>query len=291
VKTSLFAVPLRSGVRHVVLSALLATSATLIRAEDWAPNITLTAAWMSNASNAEVSSDQIDSLQMTADGVASERYGVGRDDALHLTGHLAAEWWPRYDSLLQGAVGARGEWRHKFGLGALAPTFSAEIAGDYLEAQERERHGVIASATLAFQKRFSPAFRVTVAHQYTERYARSPVFDQESHESRLVLDRDFDGKKRLTLSVHFRDGDVVSYATPPRPDLVAIASDRIEVDTFNRPMVAYSIDARSYSARASYARAMDETSAVVATYEWRYTERRPLEYTNHLVSIALVHQF
>jgi len=270
---------------------LLTSAALPVHAENWAPNITLTAGWQSNASNAVLSSDQIDSLQMTVDGVASDRYGFGRDDSLHLTGHVAAEWWPRYELLMTGAIGARAEWRHKFGLGSLAPVLSAEIAGDFVTAKESGRRGPLAGLNVAWQKRFNDVTRLTIAQAISRRYAKVAVFDQEAHESSIAVDRDFGDLNRLTFSVHHREGDVVSYATPPRPDLVALASNRIAVDTFGRPMVAYSIDARTWSARAAFARALDENSAIIAAYEWRQTERKPLRYANHLVSFAFVHQF
>ena len=277
--------------RKLALLLLVVASALCGRAEEWAPNITLTAGWQSNATNAHLDSDQVDSLQVMADGVASHRYAFGTADSLHLTGHLAAEWWPRYEGLQTGAIGARTEWRHKFGLGAMAPVLSAEIAGDLIAAKEEGRRGSRLGFTVAFQKRFNDVTRVTVAHELAQRYARVAVFDHEANETSLTLDRDFGSLKRLTFSVHHRDGEVVSYATPPRPDLVALASSRVEVDTFDRPMVAYSIDARTWRARVAFARALDEHSAIVGAYEWRNTERKPLRYVNHLVSIALVHQF
>lgn len=260
-------------------------------ADDWAPNATLSAVWNSNATNANLDSDQIDTLQFKADILASQRYGLGQDDSFHLSGHAAGEWWPRYDGLLGGAIGARLEWRHKFGLGALAPVISIEAAADGTMAREDGRSGASTGVTLSFRKRLNNTTRLTVSHEIARQDARQPAFDREGNESSIELDRDLSDVTRLTFTLRHRNGDVLSYATPPRPDLVALAPNRVLVETWGRPMVAYSIDARTWSARAALTRAVDETTAIVAAYEWRTSKRKTLSYVNHLVSVALVHQF
>lgn len=269
------------------LLALLPAS----RADNWAPNLTLTGLWNSNATNAQLDSDQIDTLQFKADMLASKRYGLAANDSLHLSGHAGGEWFPRYSDLLHGALGARIEWRHKFGLGALAPIFSAELAVDGIAAAENGRNGATTALTLAFRKRFTDTLRLSLWHEIARQDARFTVFDREGNETTLELDRDFSDVTRLTLAVRYRNGDVLAYATPPRPDLAVLAPNRMPLDTFDRPMVAYSIDARTWSARAAVTRALDESSAIVAGYEYRQTERSSFRYVNHLVSIALVHQF
>ena len=101
--------------RFALIPAALATVATTQAAADnWAPNLTATAAWHSNATYADRSSDQFESLQLNADILAGRRYPFGRDDALVLTGHFAGDWWPRYNDLTRGAAGGRAEWRHQF---------------------------------------------------------------------------------------------------------------------------------------------------------------------------------
>jgi hypothetical protein len=261
------------------------------RADNWAPNLTVTGGWDSNATNANRPSDQIDTLQLKADILASQRFGSGRDDSFHLSLHGGGEWFPRYNGLTSGAIGARAEWRHKFGLGPLAPSFSAEVAGDYIAAKETGRRGASTSLTVSARKRFNDVTRGTVSYELARKDARYSVYDRLGREIALELDRDLTEMTRLTFTARYRNGDVVSYATPPRPDLVPIAPDRLAVDSFNRPMIAYSIDANTWSGRVALVRALDERSAVIVGYEYRDTKRSPLRYVNHLVSVALVHQF
>jgi hypothetical protein len=261
------------------------------RADDWAPNLTVTGTWNSNATNANRGSDQIDTLILKGDVLASQRYGVGRDDSLHLGLHGGGEWFPRYNGLTTGNIGARGEWRHKFGMGPLVPVFSAELAADAVAAKETGRRGTAVGATLAVRKRFNDLYRGTISYEASRQDARYAVYDRTGHEGTIELDRELNERTRLTLTGRYRKGDVVSYATPPRPDLVSIAPNRLNVDSFGRPMVVYSVDASTWSGRVALTRALDENAAVIAAYEFRDTQRSPLRYANHLVSIALVHQF
>lgn len=274
-----------------LLCAIGLALCSLLRAENWSPNLTLIGQWDSNASNANRASDQIDTLQLKADALASHHYGLGRDDAMHVSFHGAAEWFPRYRSLTTGAIGARAEWRHKFGLGPLAPVFSVELAGDFIAAQETGRRGTGTGVVFALRKRLTPVSRLTVGYELARQDARYAVYDRAGGEGSIDLDRDFGDTTRLTVGVRYRRGDVLSHATPPRPDLVSIAPNRLAVDSFDRPMVAYSIDARTWSGRIALTRALDESSAIVAAYDYRDTQGDPLRYVNHLVSVALVHQF
>jgi hypothetical protein len=271
-----------------VVSSLVPSSA---RADEWAPNLTATAVWNTDVTNANRPSDRIGALGLGGDIVASDRFGLGRDDSLHPGFHFAGEWWPRFNGLMTDAGGVQLEWRHKFGLGALAPVFSLDGGVDLVGAKETGRRGTATHVGAALRKRFNDHWRATLSHEYTAHDARYAVFDRRAHETALELGRDFTDVTRLTLRASYRDGDIVSYATPPRPDLAALAPIRLNVETFGSPMVAYSVNARSLALKGAFIRALDESSAVIAAYEWRDTERGALRYVNHLVSLALVHQF
>lgn len=273
----------------LLLAGLL--SLPTARADDWAPNLTLTTAWQDNASNASRRADRISGLQTEADLIAAQRYGFGHNDSFHPALHVGGEWWPRFRGLNQAAVGGRLEWRHKFGLGAIAPVFSVELAGDGVIAEETGRRGTRTGVTVALRKRFNDYWRASIAHEFARHDARLAVFDRSGNESSVELARDVADVARFTFTLRYRDGDVLSYGTPPRPDLVALARNRMLVETFGRPMVAYSIDARTVGAKVAAIRALDESSALVLGYEYRETEHKPLRYVNHLVSLALVHQF
>jgi hypothetical protein len=277
--------------RLLLLATALLLPFTVARADDWAPNLTLTGTWQDNASNASLSSDRVAGFVTDADLLASQRYTFGLGDSIHPALHIGGEWWPRFNNLNRAAFGGRVEWRHKFGVGALAPIFSAEVAADAILAQETGRRGFSSGITLALRKRFNDAWRGTLSHEFARHDARYAVFDRTGNETTIELARELNDVARLTFALRYRDGDVLSYGTPPRPDLVALAPNRLAVETFGRPMVAYSIDARTIAGKAAVIRALDESTAIVVAYEYRNTEKSPLRYVNHLVSLGLVHQF
>jgi hypothetical protein len=248
-------------------------------------------AWNSNATNANRSSDRIGALLTTADLVAGDRFGIGRNDALHVSAHVGADWWPRFGGLFQSGIGGRAEWRHKFGLGAMVPVLSAELAVDVVSARERDRRGTASGVTLGLTKRFDDAMRATLTHELAEHAARGAAFDRRGAETALEVDRDMSDVLALSFRASYRDGDVLSHGTPPRPDLVALAPNRTPVTTFGPTMVAYSIESRSIALRLALTRSLGQSSAVTLGYEWRDTRRTPLVYVNHLVTLALVHQF
>lgn len=258
---------------------------------DWAPNFTFAGIWHDNITNAVDSSDQLDSLQLNLDTLATNRYVVGPEDAVYFTGHLAGDWWPRYQELLGGALGARAEWRHTFGSGALAPVLSLEAGGDGVVVREYGRTGTSSSVTIALRKRLNDRWRAALTHEFGRFDARHAVYDRSSSETAAELGFDVNALTRFTLGGRYRDGDVVSYAATPSAGLIAITRVSESVDTFDRPQVASSFDARTWTVRAAFTRALDASSAIVLAYELRRTRAQPVEFTNQLISVAAVYQF
>jgi hypothetical protein len=255
------------------------------------PNVTLTATWHDNATNADRDIDQVSALETRVDAVASWRYSAGRNDSLHAGLHAAGEWWPRYLEHSSVALGARGEWQHKFGLGAFAPVLALQAGIDQLFAQDSARDGTLTIGTLSFRKRFNDQWRVSLDQDWTEHYARTAAYDRAGTQTTFEVAFDASELTRFTLSLFYYSGDVISYATPPRPELASLANARQPTDIFDRPQVVYSIDAHTTGSKAAFIRAMNESSAAILAYEYRVTERSPFRYVNHLVSVALVHQF
>jgi hypothetical protein len=280
--------------RHWCAVVTLVSAAVLCsasRADDWAPNLTTTATWESNATNADASADQIDSLRLNGDLVASQKYPFGRDDAVHATVHFGGEWWPRYNGLTSGAIGGRVEWRHQFGTDPLAPTVSVEGFADGVVAKDTGRRGGLFGAMFSARKRFNDATRGTLSHEVSWFDARYATYDRGASETAVEVERDVNSVTRFTLRGAFRDGDIVSYASGARPDLVALAPDRLDTELFGRTLTAHRIDARTWSARGAFIRALDDRSAVIVAYEWRKSTRTPLRVTDHLISVSLVYQF
>lgn len=280
-----------TSLRHLAVCVAAFAALRAPAADPWAPNLTLAGTWHDNATNAIDEADQLDSLQLTADLLSWRDYELGRHDTLRLTAHLAGDGWPRYRRLLSGAAGGRAEWRHTLGTDPFAPTFSVEAAGDAFFAAERGRSGTTSALTAALRKRFNPHLRGAVLHEVGRHDARHAVYDRTSSETTLELGFDVSPASRLTLAARYRDGDVVSYATSPSAELASVTRVAESVNTFNRPHVASSFNARTWAARAAYLRAFDDASALVIAYEVRNTRAQPVRFTNQLLSVSIVHQF
>jgi hypothetical protein len=273
------------------LTAALLAYSTAVRAEDWAPNLTTTATWHSNATYAENSDDQLESLQLSADILAAQSYALGRDDAVRLSAHFAGDWWPRYNQLLRGAAGGRAELRHQFGPDPFAPVIAIEGAADGVEAKETGRSGISTGVTARVRKRINEVTRATAWHEVSWYNARLGTYDYGASETAIEIDYDLTTMTRLTFTGRYRNGDIVTYATGSRPELEDRAPHRRDVNTFDQPMTAYRIDAQTWSGRLSLVRALDDTTAILVAYERRESRRGPLRFPDHLLSVAMVHQF
>jgi hypothetical protein len=279
------------SLRSVCLLCAALAFSTVLRADNWAPNLTATATWHSNATNADLTSDQLESLQLNADILASERYALGRDNTVRLTARFAGDWWPRYSALLRGSAGGRAEFRHQFGPDPLAAVVAIEGAADGVETKEVGRSGIGTAVTIRVSKRLNTLTRVEAWHEVSWYNARLGTYDYGASESALEIHRDLTPVMRLIFAARFRDGDIVTHASGSRPELEDRAPHRTETTTFDRSMTAYRLDAQTWSGRLSIVRAFDDTTAILVGYEHRESRRGPLRFPDHLLSVAIIHQF
>ncbi len=277
---------------RVALAVVASLAGTLAFAADWSPVATAGAVWNSNVTNANRAGDVIGALQLHAEGEATvARTQLDRDHAATFGFAASAEAWPRFDGLDRVAFGPRAAWRAKFGLGALAPVLGLEAAVDGVAAQESDRAGWDASLRAMWRQRYEDGGQLSLALDWSRLDARGPVFDRSGAEFAAEYGRDLTESWRWSLGFRSRDGDVLSYATPPRPDLVGLARVRTTVTTFGAPRVAYSISGETFAGSLAVSRELDERSTLTFGYEGRTTRRGGLSYANHLVSAAVTRQF
>jgi hypothetical protein len=261
------------------------------RADPWRPHLAVEAVWHDNASNANRPADEIEAFEMRSNLAFSHRLALARNDSLHFTAQASADWWPRFTALQQPTLGGSVEWQHKFGLGAQAPVVGLEVLGASVLASDRNRRGTLTRTALTLRKRFNDIWRATLSQDISRHDARLAVYDRQGAETALTVDRPLGQTWHLAVRGSYRDGDVLSHGTPPRPDLVALAPNRTPVTTFDRPMVAYAIDASSIAGEATLSRALGARSSLSLGFTHRVTRRTPLRYVNNFVSAGFGHQF
>jgi hypothetical protein len=272
--------------------ALIALSLTgVAAAADWAPQITAAATWDDNVTNANRANDRIGALNFSGAFEMGQRLGLTRELALLYGAQVDAEDWPRFDGLDRIAAGPVVALRYKSGLGPLAPTFTLRATGSLSAARESGRAGPEGDLSIIYTQGLTDTTRLTSGITAGRLDARDPVFTRDGLEGFVELAHDLDVNWRLLFSLRWREGDVLSYATPPRPDLANLARVRVNNSTFGRPMVAYSLDAHTAGGAITLARALDPMTSLKFGLEWRETTRDPLLYVNRLVSLSVTRQF
>jgi hypothetical protein len=257
----------------------------------WTPSLSARATWDSNASNADRPADVIGALQLRTDLGATAHLVLDADNTVAFGGQVIAESWPRFSGLDQVSLGPRLTWQRKVGFGAYAPVFALELGGDLLRARMHERNALAGTGALSWRQRLDDATRILARQEFERRDARELLFDRTGAESSFAIDRELDESWSVSFTARWRHGDVLAYATPPRPEIVALSHAHEPYDAFHQPFVAYSLDAHSLSGSLAATRALARKTWLLFSYEWRETSRRPLHYVNHLVSATLVHQF
>lgn len=256
-----------------------------------AADATLTATWDDNADNASRSLDRIGALQFRGGAAARQLREINEDWVLFYGGAIAAEAWPRYDGLDLATLGPRLALQRKFGLGAFAPVLRLELGADAVAVRESARSGPAGTATLRLVQRFSTSTHAGISAELSRLDARSAVFARTGETLAASLDHDLDERWRVSLRLAWRDGDVVSYATPPRPDLKAVSRDLTASDTFDRPFIVYRLKAHTLDYSLALSPALDERTALSLAFGLRETARPGERYVNHLVSLTLTRQF
>jgi hypothetical protein len=278
-------------VKRLLLTLIPVAAFAAAPSNDWSPNLTTSAAWVTNVSNGEAVWDRVNTLLLSADALSSSQYTLTRSDIIHVTLHLAGDWYPRFQAVNRAAGGLRVDWQHTFGKDEFAPVFTVEAAGDEVITSETLRRGTDTAVTLKLKKQFAAGWRAGLTQCFDDYNAKHVVFDSRSSETAFEIGRDINDATRLTFTGRWRDGDIVTHAQYSRPDLAAIARDLVQVRTFHLPMTAYATKAKTSAARVALIHATTDISAVVLSYEYAQTKRTGLQFENQTVAIAFVQQF
>ena len=265
------------------LVVLLAMALSAARA-DWRVEAETGALYDSNLSNSDRTSDVKDDLAWQSNLQVGNGFQLAHDVRLNLAADLREQVWARFDAFNNVAPGGTASLRYRFGLGRLAPWVLVEDRLSYAAFKENDRSGV--DNRFRIRGGFGINERLSVEATYTfDNYdAKSPFWDLSGNSGAIRLTFDATSSLQVALGYLYRNGEVISYAIPPRPDLVAIASERELVNSFGSPpYMAYRLRGvtNAFSASAGYT--ISKYFSVQVNYEFRNTTHGPLEYVNHLV--------
>lgn len=265
---------------------LLLTGSSRVQG-DWIRDFRGEFSYNDNLSNSNRSADQRDDFSW------SGQAHFGRFDELidglrlTMTADLDAEAFGNYEDFNHLILGSTASLRYRFGLGAMAPFVRVEASGGYANFEQNLRDGGRYRAGLTVGKRLTERLAFDASYFFEDIGGRIRLFDQCSNTFALSASFDLTRTTRLTAGYEFRAGEVISYAVPPRPDIVALANARRSVDTFGRPYVAYNLDAATHGLQIGVSQALTQSVSLNARYEWQHTSRAQLDYYNNILRISI----
>jgi hypothetical protein len=245
----------------------------------------------SNLSNADRSSDVRDDWAWKSDVSVNNGFQLTRDLRLNIAGDLRGELWDRFGSFNEIGLGALAGLRYRFGLGRQAPWVMLENRFGYDRFQDTERSGY--DEEIGLRSGISLSDRVALEAGYSfENYAVPDTFyDRQAHHGSVRVIIDPTSFLRVAVGYDYREGDVISYAAPPRPDIRRLSVEEREDDaTFGSDplFTAYKLLGQTHSVSISAAYVLNQYASVEVDYEYAVTIHDPLQYENNLVAAKVL---
>jgi hypothetical protein len=258
---------------------------------EWRFDAETGAIYNSNLSNAERASDVRDDWAWKTDVRVGDGFQLTRDLRLNIAANLRGELWDRFGSFNEIDVGALAALRYRFGLGRQAPWVQLGNRFGYDRFQDSSRSGYEESIDLRGGVSLSEQVALEAGYSFENYAAPDTFYDRQNHHADARVIVDATSSLRVAVGYGYREGDVISYAKPPRPDIRRLSIEEREDDaTFgsNPLFTAYKLLGRTHSVSVSAAYVLTKYASVEVDYEYAVTLHGPLQYENHLVAAKLL---
>ena len=256
---------------------------------DWRLEAETGGEYESNLSNSDRAADEKADWAWLFHAAVANGWQVSRDLRLNLSADLRSQVWARFDALDTVGGGALATLRYRFGLGREAPWIALEERFGYDRYRDtawsnwnesaRLRGGIGLSQRLAFE----------AGYEFENRAAPDNFYDLQGHiiDARLIAD--LTPSWQVALGYSYREGDVLSFAVPSRPDIFSIAQVRPGVPIFGtNPLYnGYRLRGRTHTLSAMAGYRLTRYLSLQFGYEYAVTVRDPLRYDNHRVQAQL----
>jgi hypothetical protein len=268
----------------IVLSLFFAVTISVARAE-WRLDAETGVVYDSNLSKSDRESDEEADVAWETNVRLAQGLQLTRDLRANIAADLRGNVQGKYDAFNEIGAGVLANLRYRFGLGRTAPWILLENRFGYDRFHETERSGW--DEQIDFRGGIAVTERVALEAGYAFENFAVPdnFFDVQSHRADFRVIADITSSLQIALGYIYREGDVISYAVPPRPEIAAIAVEREEVTTFgtNPLYTAYKLPGRTHSLSVSVAYVLTKHASVQVGYEYAVTSHDPLRYENHIV--------
>jgi hypothetical protein len=278
-----------SGLHRVLLAAAFLLVAASGANADWIREFRAEGLYNSNVSRSNREEDRLDDFAFGA----SVRFGkfthLDSADRLRLTFTLDvdSQAFAEFDDFSNISAGATASLRYRFGLGAMAPFLRVEGGVRWTDFNDELQDGVRSDLTVVVGKRIFERLELEAGYVFDHTETRTSLYDQQGNGLFVRVAFDLTSSTQLTAEYSFRDGEVVSYNVPPRPDLIALANTRLEVNNFGTLYVAYNLDATTHRAVFGIHQAITRNVGVSFRYELQNTDRSQIDYLSHVFLAAI----
>ena len=268
----------------MVLSIVLLTFFSSSTRAEWRFGGQTGVVYDSNLSNSDRSADVRDDWAWRSDITAGNGFQLMRDLRLNLGADLRGELWDRFGAFNTIGPGASAGIRYRFGLGRQAPWVLLENRFGYDRFQDAAQSGYDNVPNLQAGIALSDRIALEGGYAFESFVAPNDFYDRQVHRGNARMVIDITSSLQVTIGYTYREGDVISYAVPPRPDIARFAIKRQDEDEFGLPLrTAYKLLGRTHALSFSVAYQLMKYASIQLGYEYAITNHNPLQYENHLV--------
>src|SRR6476659_4556267 len=222
----------------------------------------------SNLSNSDRSADIRDDWAWRSDISAANSLQLTRDLRMNLGADLRGELWDRFGAFNTIGPGASAGLRYRFGLGRQAPWVLLENRFGYDRFQDTAQSGNDNVFNLRGGVALTDRIALEGGYAFESFVAPNDFYDRQLHRANARVVFDVTSSLQLALGYSYQEGDVISYAVPPRPDIARFSVEREDQDEFGQPLrTAYKLLGRTHALSFSAAYQLTKHASVQLGYE------------------------
>ncbi|PYI78243.1 MAG: hypothetical protein DMF04_03925, partial [Verrucomicrobia bacterium] len=203
---------------------------------EWRLEAETGAVYDSNLSNSDRGTDVRDDFAWRSDVVAGNAVQLARDLRLSVGADVRGEVWDRFDAFNTIAAGTSAGLRYRFGLGRSAPWILLEDRFGYDWFHDSAQSGSDNVINLRAGIALSDRIALEGGYEFESFVAPDNFYDRQLHRGDAHIFFDVTSSLQVALGYTYREGDVISYAVPPRPDIAPFAIEREDETEFGLPL-------------------------------------------------------
>jgi hypothetical protein len=250
---------------------------------EWFGDVDAGTVYEDNLSRAAKAADQESDLAFASTLSVGHVFALTGSTAARASLDIGGSAYTEFGKLNNLASGFTLSLRHKLGLGPFVPWMRVFASGAYLNYADDFLDSALWSGGLEVGKRVHERIDLKAGYLYEVRDANNGVYDQAGHTLSLQGSFLLTPATELTLGYWTRWGDFTVHRAlgppPARPVRV--------VDTFDRPLFAFRVDATTFAGSVKLSHALTDHASLSLAYEYEYAVGPRVDYPNNVVRAGL----